>query len=43
MDKDGKLEINFAEWREFLLLNPDENIRAIVKYWRHSLVRSRDS
>lgn len=38
MDKDGKIEINFSEWREFLLLNPDENIRAIVKYWRHSLV-----
>ncbi|XP_065179310.1 mitochondrial adenyl nucleotide antiporter SLC25A24-B-like [Sycon ciliatum] len=37
MDTDGKIEINFSEWREFLLLNPDENIRAIVNWWRHSL------
>eukprot|EP00731_Ephydatia_muelleri_P024676 Em0016g947a len=38
MDKDGNVRISWEEWREFLLLQPDTNIKSIFKYWSHGSV-----
>lgn len=36
MDKDGSLNIDYDEWRDFLLLAPSSDLHELVKYWRHS-------
>lgn len=38
MDKDGSLNIDYDEWRDFLLLAPSSDLHELVKYWRHSTV-----
>ncbi|ESP04512.1 hypothetical protein LOTGIDRAFT_170757 [Lottia gigantea] len=40
MDKDGTLNIDWNEWRDYLLLStdPDVDIRDILHYWRHSSI-----
>ena len=38
MDKDNSLTINWAEWRDFLVLYPSSELSNIYKFWRHSLV-----
>ena len=40
MDKDKTLQINWNEWREFLLLQPISGIHDLVHYWRHATVSS---
>ncbi|XP_057289624.1 mitochondrial adenyl nucleotide antiporter SLC25A24-B-like [Hydractinia symbiolongicarpus] len=37
MDKDGTLQIDWDEWREFHFLNPNaHNMVDIIKFWKHS-------
>ncbi|KAF4524670.1 hypothetical protein B566_EDAN012252 [Ephemera danica] len=36
MDTDGTLDINFNEWRDFLLYAPSTDIHELITYWRHS-------
>ncbi|KAH0535851.1 calcium-binding mitochondrial carrier protein SCaMC-2 isoform X1 [Cotesia glomerata] len=36
MDQDGTLSINFNEWRDFLMYAPSDDIRELIRYWRHS-------
>lgn len=36
MDQDGSLEINFNEWRDYLLYAPASDIHELIYYWRHS-------
>nr|XP_019527268.1 calcium-binding mitochondrial carrier protein SCaMC-2 isoform X4 [Aedes albopictus] len=36
MDKDGSLNIDYDEWRDYLLLAPSSDLHELVKYWRHS-------
>lgn len=38
MDKDGSLNIDYDEWRDYLLLAPSSDLHELVKYWRHSTV-----
>ena len=38
MDKDGTLEVNFGEWRDYLLFHPSSELHDIIQYWRHSTV-----
>ena len=38
MDKDGTLEIDFDEWRDYLLFHPGTELRDIIQYWRHATV-----
>lgn len=39
MDKDGTLQIDWDEWREFHFLNPNaHNMVDIIKFWKHSTV-----
>lgn len=36
MDKDGTLEIDFDEWRDYLLFHPSTELHDIIQYWRHA-------
>ncbi|XP_046391154.1 calcium-binding mitochondrial carrier protein SCaMC-1-B isoform X1 [Ischnura elegans] len=36
MDQDGSLNINFDEWRDYLLYAPSTDIHELIKFWRHS-------
>ncbi|KAG8231093.1 hypothetical protein J437_LFUL011061 [Ladona fulva] len=38
MDQDGSLNINFDEWRDYLLYAPSTDIHELIKFWRHSTV-----
>ncbi len=37
--KDGALEINFDEWRDYLLLHPTNSLKDLMTSWRHATVR----
>ncbi len=39
MKKDGALEINFDEWRDYLLLHPTNSLKDLMTSWRHATVR----
>nr|CAH8848392.1 unnamed protein product [Trichobilharzia regenti] len=36
MDKDGSLDIDYKEWRDFLLFSGTSKIDEIFRYWRHT-------
>ncbi|KAI1289134.1 Calcium-binding mitochondrial carrier protein SCaMC-2 [Halotydeus destructor] len=38
MNKDGTLSITFEEWRDYLILYPAEEIRDLMRFWKHSFV-----
>lgn len=41
MDKDGSLQVEWNEWRDYHFLNPhSHNITDILKFWKHSVVRT---
>lgn len=37
MKKSGSAEVNFEEWRDYLLLNPANNFVDLMKFWRHAV------
>ncbi|KAK8720168.1 hypothetical protein OTU49_013540 [Cherax quadricarinatus] len=37
MDKDGTVDINFDEWRDYLLFHPSVNLHDIILSWRHAI------
>lgn len=37
--KEDTLEINFDEWRDYLLLHPTSSLHDLMKSWRHATVR----
>lgn len=40
MDIDGTMMVDWNEWREHFLLYPAQNLQEIIRYWKHSSVRS---
>ncbi|XP_038575203.1 calcium-binding mitochondrial carrier protein SCaMC-1-like [Micropterus salmoides] len=38
MDHDGTMTVDWNEWREHFLLNPAQNLKEIIRYWKHSSV-----
>lgn len=38
MDRDGTLDINFDEWRNYLLFHPTLELADILKSWRHATI-----
>lgn len=34
------MTVDWNEWREHFLFNPATNLQEIVRYWKHSTVRS---
>lgn len=40
MDIDGTMMVDWNEWREHFLLYPAMNLQEIIRYWKHSSVRS---
>ena len=39
MDKDGSLQVEWKEWRDYHFLNPhSHNIMDIIRFWKHSVV-----
>uniref|UniRef100_T1JKC1 EF-hand domain-containing protein n=1 Tax=Strigamia maritima TaxID=126957 RepID=T1JKC1_STRMM len=38
MDRDGTLEIDFDEWRDYLLFHSSTDLHDIMKSWRHATV-----
>lgn len=40
MDADGTMTVDWNEWREHFLLNPATNLQEIIRYWKHSTVRT---
>ena len=41
VDKDGTLQVDWNEWREYHLLNPSgHSLHDIIKFWKHSSVSS---
>lgn len=36
MDQDGNVKISWEEWRDFLILQPNTNLRFIFNIWSHS-------
>ncbi|VDP93216.1 unnamed protein product [Echinostoma caproni] len=38
VDQAGNLNIDYGEWREFLLFHPAEDVAKILEYWRHDSV-----
>ena len=37
MKKSGSAEVNFEEWRDYLLLNPANNFVDLMKFWRYAV------
>ena len=38
MDQDGNVKISWEEWRDFLILQPNTNLKSIFNIWSHSTV-----
>ena len=36
--KEGTLEINFDEWRDYLILHPTSSLSDLMHSWRHATV-----
>lgn len=39
MDIDGTMMVDWNEWREHFLLYPAQNLQEIIRYWKHSSVK----
>jgi len=40
MGEEGRLEISWEDWRDYLLMSPSADFHEIVHYWRHATVNS---
>jgi len=38
MGEEGRLEISWEDWRDYLLMSPSAELHEIVHFWRHATV-----
>lgn len=43
IDVDGTMTLDWNEWREHFLFNPATNLQEIIRYWKHSTVKTDDA